>query len=256
MICPSETFNAEATLKAVAEEKTIAIYGVPTMFFAELAHSDFKQYDFSSLRTGIMAESLCPSELMRKVQTEMHLVEMEIGYGLTETSPLSTQNKHNAPFDKRVSTVGRVLPHTEIKIIYPGTDQVVPVGESGELCNRRYCVMLGRWNDPIKTKESIDASGWIHSGDLATMDEEGYINIVGRIKDMIIHGGENIYPKVIEEFLYTHEKIKEVSVFAISDEKYGEQVCVWIQIYDKSELTILEIQEYCRGKIAHYNIPS
>lgn len=255
MIYPSETFDAEATLKAISEEKATALFGVPTMFFAELDHPDLKQYDLSSLRTGIMAGSLCPSELMRKVQTEMHLVEMEIGYGMTETSPLSTQTRHDAPFDKRVSTVGRVLPHTEIKIIHPETHQVVPIGESGELCTRGYCVMLGYWNDPIRTKESIDTAGWMHSGDLATMDEEGYINIVGRIKDMIIRGGENIYPKVIEEFLYTHDKIKEVSVFGIPDEKYGEQVCVWIQMHDKSELTASEIKEYCRGKIAHYTIP-
>lgn len=247
MIYPSETFDAEATLKAISEEKATALFGVPTMFFAELDHPDLKLYDLSSLRTGIMAGSLCPSELMRKVQTEMHLVEMEIGYGMTETSPLSTQTRHDAPFDKRVSTVGRVLPHTEIKIIHPETHQVVPIGESGELCTRGYCVMLGYWNDPIRTKESIDTAGWMHSGDLATMDEEGYINIVGRIKDMIIRGGENIYPKVIEEFLYTHDKIKEVSVFGIPDEKYGEQVCVWIQMHDKSELTASEIKEYCRG---------
>jgi fatty-acyl-CoA synthase len=255
MIYPSETFDAEATLKAISEEKATAIYGVPTMFFAELDHPDLKQYDLSNLRTGIMAGSLCPSELMKKVQTEMHLVEMEIGYGMTETSPLSTQTRHDAPFDKRVGTVGKVLPHTEIKIIHPETHQVVPIGETGELCTRGYCVMLGYWNDPIKTKESIDTAGWMHSGDLAIMDEEGYLNIVGRIKDMIIRGGENIYPKVIEEFLYTHEKIKEVSVFGVPDEKYGEQVCVWIQIHDKSELTVLEIKEYCRGKIAHYTIP-
>ncbi|MEZ7499154.1 AMP-binding protein [Flavobacterium sp. Arc3] len=255
MIYPGETFDAEATLKAISEEKATALFGVPTMFFAELDHPNLKQYDLSSLRTGIMAGSLCPSELMKKVQSEMNLTEMEIGYGMTETSPLSTQTRHDAPFDKRVSTVGRVLPHTEIKIIHPETHQVVPIGESGELCTRGYCVMLGYWNDPIKTNESIDAARWMHSGDLATMDEEGYINIVGRIKDMIIRGGENIYPKVIEEFLYTHEKIKEVSVFGIPDEKYGEQVCVWIQMHDKSELTALEIKEYCRGKIAHYTIP-
>lgn len=255
MIYPSETFDAEATLKAISEEKATAIYGVPTMFFAELDHPDLKQYDLSSLRTGIMAGSLCPSELMKKVQTEMHLVEMEIGYGMTETSPLSTQTRHDAPFDKRVGTVGKVLPHTEIKIIHPETHQVVPIGETGELCTRGYCVMLGYWNDPIKTKESIDTAGWMHSGDLAIMDEEGYLNIVGRIKDMIIRGGENIYPKVIEEFLYTHEKIKEVSVFGVPDEKYGEQVCVWIQMHDKSDLTASEIKEYCRGKIAHYTIP-
>jgi len=255
MIYPGETFDAEATLKAISEEKATALFGVPTMFFAELDHPNLKQYELSSLRTGIMAGSLCPTELMRKVQTEMHLVEMEIGYGMTETSPLSTQTRHDAPFDKRVSTVGRVLPHTEIKIIHPETHQVVPIGESGELCTRGYGVMLGYWNDPEKTKESIDSAGWMHSGDLATMDEEGYINIVGRIKDMIIRGGENIYPKVIEEFLYTHEKIKEVSVFGIPDEKYGEQVCVWIQMHDDYKLTELEVKEFCRGKIAHYTIP-
>lgn len=255
MIYPSETFDAETTLKAISEEKATALYGVPTMFFAELDHPNRKQYDLSSLRTGIMAGSLCPSELMKKVQSEMNLTEMGIGYGMTETSPLSTQTRHDTAFDKRVSTVGKILPHTEIKIIHPETHQVVPIGETGELCTRGYCVMLGYWNDPEKTKESIDSAGWMHSGDLAIMDDEGYINIVGRIKDMIIRGGENIYPKVIEEFLYTHENIKEVSVFGVPDEKLGEQVCVWIQMHDNYKLTEAEVKEYCRGKIAHYTIP-
>lgn len=255
MIYPSETFDAETTLKAISEEKATALYGVPTMFFAELDHPNRKKYDLSSLRTGIMAGSLCPTELMKKVQSEMNLTEMGIGYGMTETSPLSTQTRHDTPFDKRVSTVGKILPHTEIKIIHPETHQVVPIGETGELCTRGYCVMLGYWNDPEKTKESIDSAGWMHSGDLAIMDDEGYINIVGRIKDMIIRGGENIYPKVIEEFLYTHENIKEVSVFGVPDEKLGEQVCVWIQMHDNYKLTEAEVKEYCRGKIAHYTIP-
>jgi fatty-acyl-CoA synthase len=255
MIYPSETFDAETTLKAISEEKATALYGVPTMFFAELDHPNLKQYDLSSLRTGIMAGSLCPTELMKKVQSEMNLNEMGIGYGMTETSPLSTQTRHDSSFEKRVSTVGKILPHTEIKIIHPETHQVVPIGETGELCTRGYCVMLGYWNDPEKTKESIDSAGWMHSGDLATMDDEGYINIVGRIKDMIIRGGENIYPKVIEEFLYTHENIKDVSVFGVPDEKLGEQVCVWIQMHNNCKLTEVQVKEYCRGKIAHYTIP-
>jgi len=255
MIYPSETFDAETTLKAISEEKATALYGVPTMFFAELDHPNRKQYDLRSLRTGIMAGSLCPTELMKKVQSEMNLTEIGIGYGMTETSPLSTQTTYDTPFDKRVSTVGKILPHTEIKIIHPETRQVVPVGEKGELCTRGYCVMLGYWNDPEKTTESIDSEGWMHSGDLAIMDDGGYINIVGRIKDMIIRGGENIYPKVIEEFLYTHENIKDVSVFGVPDEKLGEQVCVWIQIHKNCELTEAEVKEYCRGKIAHYTIP-
>jgi fatty-acyl-CoA synthase len=255
MIYPSETFDAETTLKAISEEKATALYGVPTMFFAELDHPNLKKYDLSSLRTGIMAGSLCPTELMKKVQSEMNLTEMGIGYGMTETSPLSTQTRHDTSFEKRVSTVGKILPHTEIKIIHPETHQVVPLGETGELCTRGYCVMLGYWNDPVRTKESIDSAGWMHSGDLAIMDDEGYINIVGRIKDMIIRGGENIYPKVIEEFLYTHENIKEVSVFGVPDEKLGEQVCVWIQMHDNYKLTEAEVKEYCRGKIAHYTIP-
>lgn len=255
MIYPSDAFDPEAVLQAIDEEKGTSLYGVPTMFFAILDHPNFKDYDLSSLRTGIMAGSLCPVELMKRVQSEMGMHELEIGYGMTETSPLSTQTRIDAPFDKRVSTVGRVLPHTEIKIIHPETGEVVPLGEPGELCTRGYCVMIGYWGDEEKTRESIDSSRWMHSGDLATMDADGYLNIVGRIKDMIIRGGENIYPKTIEEFLYTHEAINEVQVIGVPDKKYGEQICAWIELKKGQKLTEEQVKEFCRGKIAHYKIP-
>lgn len=255
MIYTSESFDPELVLKAVEEEKATSLYGVPTMFFAELNHPDLKKYDLSSLRTGIMAGSLCPSELMKRVQKEMNMTEVEIGYGMTETSPLSTQTRIDAPFEKRISTVGQILPHTEIKIIDPETGQVTPIGEPGELCTRGFGVMLGYWGDEEKTRESIDSARWMHSGDLAIIDEEGYVGIVGRIKDMIIRGGENIYPKVIEEFLYTHPGIEEVSVIGVPDEKFGEQICAWIQLKKGSKITDIEIKEYCRGKIAYYKIP-
>lgn len=255
MVYPSDSFSPELVLQAVEEEKGTSLYGVPTMFFAQLNHPDFKKYDLSSLRTGIMAGALCPAELMKRVQNEMNMHEVEIGYGMTETSPISTQTRIDAPFEKRISTVGQVLPHTEIKIIHPETGQVVPLGEPGELCTRGYCVMIGYWGDEEKTKESIDVSRWMHSGDLATMDADGYINIVGRIKDMIIRGGENIYPKVIEEFLYTHKAINEVKVVGVPDDKYGEQVCAWIELKKGEKLTENQVKEFCRGKIAHYKIP-
>jgi fatty-acyl-CoA synthase len=255
MIYTSEGFNPELVLKAVEEEKATSLYGVPTMFFAELNHPELKKYDLSSLRTGIMAGSLCPSELMKRVQKELNMTEVEIGYGMTETSPLSTQTRIDAPFEKRISTVGQILPHTEIKIINPETGQVIPIGEPGELCTRGFGVMLGYWGDEEKTRESIDSARWMHSGDLAIIDEEGYVSIVGRIKDMIIRGGENIYPKVIEEFLYTHPGIEEVSVIGVPDEKFGEQICAWIQLKKGSKITEIEIKEYCRGKIAYYKIP-
>lgn len=255
MIYPSDSFDPEIVLQAIEEEKGTSLYGVPTMFFAELNHPNFKNYDLSSLRTGIMGGALCPRELMKRVQTEMNMTEVEIAYGMTETSPISTQTRIDAPFDKRVSTVGQVLPHTEIKIIHPETGQVVPLGEPGELCIRGYCVMIGYWGDNEKTKKNIDSSRWMHSGDLATMDADGYLNIVGRIKDMIIRGGENIYPKVIEEFLYTHEAINEVQVIGVPDEKYSEQICAWIELKEGYNLTEEEVKEFCRGKIAHYKIP-
>jgi fatty-acyl-CoA synthase len=255
MIYTSEGFDPELVLKAVEEEKATSLYGVPTMFFAELNHPELKKYDLRSLRTGIMAGSLCPSELMKRVQKELNMTEVEIGYGMTETSPLSTQTRIDAPFEKRISTVGQILPHTEIKIIDPETGQVIPIGEPGELCTRGFGVMLGYWGDEEKTRESIDSARWMHSGDLAIIDEEGYVGIVGRIKDMIIRGGENIYPKVIEEFLYTHPGIEEVSVIGVPDEKFGEQICAWVQLKKDSIITEDEIKEYCRGKIAYYKIP-
>lgn len=255
MIYPNDSFDPITVLEAIQEEKATAVYGVPTMFFAELNHPDFSQYDMSSLRTGVMAGSLCPSELMKRVNNEMNMNEVEIAYGMTETSPVSTQTRHDAPFDKRTTTVGTIMPHTEIKIVDPESGQVVPIGEKGELCTRGYCVMLGYWNDPEKTAEAIDAARWMHTGDLATMDEEGYISIVGRIKDMIIRGGENVYPKEIEEFLSKHPSIATAQVIGLPDEKYGEEICAWIQVDTGVQLTEEEVKDYCKGKIAHYKIP-
>lgn len=255
MIYASEGFEPEAVLQAVEEEKATALFGVPTMFMAELEHPEFSKYDLSSLRTGIMAGSLCPVELMKKVNHLMHMSELEIAYGMTETSPVSTQTLHNDPFDKRVSTVGRVLPHTEVKIIDPESGAVVNRGEKGELCTRGYCVMLGYWNDAEKTSNSIDAARWMHTGDLATMDDEGYINIVGRIKDMVIRGGENVYPKEIEEFLYTHPQINDVQVIGVPDKKFGEEIMAWIKLTDGASLVENDIKEFCKGQISHFKIP-
>lgn len=255
MIYPSEGFEPAAVLEAVEVESATALYGVPTMFIAELEHPDFNNYDLSSLRTGIMAGSPCPVEVMKQVNDLMNMKEVEIAYGMTETSPVSTQTRHNAPLEKRVSTVGRVLPHTEIKIIDPETGQVVPVGEKGELCTRGYCVMLGYWNDPEKTKAAIDDARWMHTGDLATMDEDGYFNIVGRIKDMVIRGGENVYPREIEEFLYGHPKISDVQVIGVPDPKYGEEIMAWVKLKEGETATADEIKAYCQGHIAHYKIP-
>lgn len=255
MIYPGDSFAPEAVLQTVEKEKATALYGVPTMFFAELNHPKFEKYDLTSLRTGVMAGALCPAELMKKVNSLMHMQEVEIAYGMTETSPVSTQTRPDSPFDKRVSTVGKVMPHTEIKIVHPETGRTQPVGEAGELCTRGYCVMLGYWNNEEKTRETIDPTGWLHSGDLATMDEEGYITIVGRIKDMIIRGGENIYPKEIEEFLSGHPLISEVQVIGVPDEKYGEEGCAWIELEPGKSLTEEEVLAYCKGQIAHFKIP-
>jgi fatty-acyl-CoA synthase len=255
MIYPSDIFDPLSVLHAIQSEKATALYGVPTMFFAELNHPDFKKYDMYSLRTGVMAGSLCPSELMKRVNNEMNIREMQIAYGMTETSPVSTQTRHDAPFEKRVSTVGTIMPHTEIKIVDPENGGVVPVGDKGELCTRGYCVMLGYWNDTEKTKESIDAARWMHTGDLATMDDDGYISIVGRIKDMIIRGGENVYPKEIEEFLCQHPAIDEAQVVGIPDEKYGEEICAWIQIVNGQNLSEEDVKSFCKGQIAHFKIP-
>ena len=255
MIYPSEGFEPLAVLQAAEREKATAIYGVPTMFIAQLEHPDFDQFDLSSLRTGIMAGSPCPIEVMKKVQSLMNMHEVQIAYGMTETSPVSTQTRLGTPLEKQVSTVGQVHPHLEIKIIDEETGQVVPIGVPGELCTRGYSVMLGYWNDEERTREAIDAARWMHTGDLATMDEKGYINIAGRIKDMIIRGGENIYPREIEEFLYTHPKISDVQVIGVPDAKYGEEVMAWIKLKEGEKATAEEIQAFCKGKIAHYKVP-
>jgi fatty-acyl-CoA synthase len=255
MVYPSEGFDPLAVLQAVQDEKCTALYGVPTMFIAELAHPDFAKFDLTSLRTGVMAGSPCPIEVMKKVISLMHMSEVEICYGMTETSPVSTQTRDDSPLDKRVGTVGVIHPHLEIKIINPANGKVVPIGEPGELCTRGYSVMLGYWNNPEATANAIDAGRWMHTGDLATMDAEGYINIVGRIKDMIIRGGENVYPREIEEFLYTYPKVADVQVIGVPDEKYGEEVMAWIMLKPGEQATAEEIRDYCKGRIAHNKVP-
>ncbi|MFL5694875.1 MAG: AMP-binding protein, partial [Ktedonobacteraceae bacterium] len=230
MIYPAEGFEPLAVLQTVEEEQCTALYGVPTMFIAELAHPDFAKFNLTSLRTGVMAGSPCPVEVMKKVVSLMHMSEVEICYGMTETSPVSTQTRIDSPLDKRVGTVGVIHPHLEIKIIDPATGQIVPIGETGELCTRGYSVMLGYWNNEQATADAIDKARWMHTGDLATMDVEGYINIVGRIKDMIIRGGENVYPREIEEFLYTHPKVSDVQVIGVPDARYGEEIMAWVKV--------------------------
>jgi fatty-acyl-CoA synthase len=254
MVLPGEGFDPLATLQAVANERCTSLYGVPTMFIAELQHPEFASFDLSSLRTGMMAGSPCPIEVMRQCISNMNLREMTIGYGMTETSPVSTQTALDDPLDRRVSTVGRVHPHVEIKII-DSEGRVVPRGTPGEFCTRGYSVMLGYWDDPERTAQAVDAAGWMHTGDLATMDDEGYCNIVGRIKDMVIRGGENVYPREIEEFLYRHPKIQDVQVFGVPDQRYGEEICAWIKLRAGETLTPEEVREFCRDQIAHYKVP-
>ena len=254
IIYPASGFDVEAVLKAVEEEKATALYGVPTMFIAELQHPDFEKFDLSTLRTGIMAGAPCPIEVMKEVQEKMNMKEVQIAYGMTETSPVSTQTRLGTSIEHQVSTVGQVHPHQEIKIIDPETKQVVERGIAGELCTRGYSVMLGYWNDAKKTSQVIDEAGWMHTGDLATMDEEGYIKIVGRIKDMIIRGGENIYPREIEEFLHTHPFIENVQVIGVPDAKYGEEVMAWVKL-SGGNLDEEALKSYCKGKIAYYKIP-
>ena len=256
IVVPSESFDARATLETVAAERCTSLYGVPTMFIAELNDPEFATFDLTSLRTGIMAGSPCPVEVMRRVKTEMHMDEVTICYGMTETSPVSTQTTRDAPIDKQVGTVGQVHPHLEIKIIDPETGRTLPRDAPGELCTRGYSVMLGYWDDPEATRAAIDEARWMHTGDLATMDEEGYINIVGRIKDMIIRGGENIYPREIEEFLYTHPAIADAQVVGVPDERYGEIVCAWVIVRTAAELDEEALKEFCRGKIARYKVPA
>lgn len=254
MVFSSAGFDAHAVLRTVEAEKCTALHGVPTMFIAELDDPDFASFDLSSLRTGIMAGAPCPVELMRRVMSEMHLTDITIAYGMTETGPVSFQTSVDDPVERRVTTVGRVLPHTEVKIV-DGDGRIVPRGTAGELLTRGYCVMPEYWNDPERTAKAIDATHWIASGDIAILDEDGYCQIVGRIKDMLIRGGENIFPREIEEFLYTHPKIEEVEVFGVPDEKYGEEVCAWIKLHGGESATPDEIRAFCRDRIAHFKIP-
>jgi fatty-acyl-CoA synthase len=254
MVYPAEAFEPLAVLETVAQEKCTALYGVPTMFIAALDHPRFAEFDLSSLRTGIMAGSPCPIEVMKRVIGKMNMAEVTIAYGMTETSPVSFQSGTDDPIDCRVSTVGRVQPHLEVKIV-DNEGRIVPRGQSGELCTRGYSVMLGYWDDEARTKEAIDAGGWMHTGDLAVIDDEGYCNIVGRIKDMVIRGGENIYPREIEEFLYAHPKVLDVQVVGIPDERFGEELCAWIILREGERLSEDEVRDYCKGQIAHYKIP-
>ena len=256
MVIPAPSFDPKATLEAVAAERCTSLYGVPTMFIAELAEPGFDTYDLSSLRTGIMAGSPCPVEVMKQVIDRMGMREVAICYGMTETSPVSTQTRSDDTVQQRVSTVGRVGPHLEVKIIDPQDGLTVPRGTPGELCTRGYSVMLGYWQQPEKTAEAIDSARWMHTGDLATMDEEGYVNITGRIKDMVIRGGENVYPREIEEFLYTHPDILDAQVIGVPDERYGEELMVWVRLREGAEpLTAHTLREFCAGRLAHFKIP-
>ncbi|MGI9003174.1 MAG: AMP-binding protein [Pseudonocardia sp.] len=256
MVIPGPGFDPAATLAAVARERCTSLYGVPTMFIAELGDPGFSAYDLSSLRTGIMAGSPCPVEVMKQVVDRMGMTEVTICYGMTETSPVSTQTLADDDIDRRTSTVGTVHPHLEVKVVDPDTGLTVPRGEPGEFCTRGYSLMLGYWNEPDKTAEAIDAARWMHTGDLATMDASGYLNIVGRIKDMVIRGGENVYPREIEEFLYTHPDIVDAQVIGVPDEKYGEELVAWIQLREGAEeLTVAGLHAFCSGKLAHYKVP-
>ena len=256
MVIPGPGFDPKATLHAVSSERCTSLYGVPTMFIAELNDPDFDSYDLSSLRTGIMAGSPCPVEVMKQVVDRMGMTEVTICYGMTETSPVSTQTRADDSLDLRVSTVGRVHPHVEIKIVDPATGLTRPRGEPGELCTRGYSVMLGYWNEPGKTAEAIDAARWMHTGDLGVMDSDGYVNITGRIKDMVIRGGENIYPREIEEFLYTHPDVLDAQVIGVPDARYGEELCAWITLREGAEpLTAESVREFAAGRLAHYKVP-
>ena len=255
IVAPSEAFDAGAFLAAIQEERCTSVYGVPTMFIAALNHPDFADTNFSSLRTGVMAGSPCPVEVMKQVRGRMHVPEITICYGMTETSPVSTQTRVDDPLDKRVASVGRIHPHVEIKIIDPDNGRTVPQGTAGELCTRGYCVMLGYWNEPEATSAAIDAARWMHTGDLATMSDDGYVNIVGRIKDLIIRGGENIYPREVEEFLYTHPDVEDAQVIGVPSARYGEEVMAWIRPMAGAALAAEQLDAFCRGAIATYKIP-
>ncbi|MEH2490374.1 fatty-acyl-CoA synthase [Bradyrhizobium sp. AZCC 2230] len=254
MVYPGEGFDPLATLRAVEQEKCTALYGVPTMFIAELDHPEFATFNLKSLRTGIMAGAPCPIEVMKRVNTEMNMREVTIAYGMTETSPVSFQSATDDPLERRVSTVGRIHPHVEVKVV-DLDGRIVRRGERGELCTRGYSVMLGYWEETEKTGDVLDANGWMHTGDLATIDDEGYCNIVGRIKDLVIRGGENLYPREIEEFLYRHPKIQDVQIFGVADTRYGEELCAWIRVRSGETLTTEEVRAFCDGQIAHNKIP-
>jgi fatty-acyl-CoA synthase len=256
MVIPERSFDPEATLRAVVQERCTALYGVPTMFIAELALPGFASYDLSSLRTGVMAGSPCPVHVMKRVIADMGMTEVTICYGMTETSPVSTQTGRDDDLERRVSTVGRVGPHLEVKVTDPATGLVVPRGTPGELCTRGYSVMLGYWRQPAETAEAIDDARWMHTGDLATMDADGYLNIVGRIKDLVIRGGENVYPREVEEFLYGHPDILDVQVVGVPDDRYGEELMAWVKLRDGAPaLTAGAVREFCAGRLAHYKIP-
>ncbi len=256
MVIPAPAFDPAATLRATAEERCTSLYGVPTMFIAMLNDPSFEEHDLSALRTGIMAGSPCPVEVMKQVIDRMGAEDVSIAYGMTETSPVSTQTRTDDTIERRVATVGRVHPHLEVKVVDPVTGDAVPRGEAGELCTRGYSVMLGYWDEPQKTAEAIDADGWMHTGDLAVMDTDGYLSITGRIKDMVIRGGENIYPREIEEFLLTHGDVLDAQVIGVPDEKYGEELMAWIRMRDGAEpLTAESVRAFCTGKLAHYKIP-
>ncbi|MBN9006107.1 MAG: AMP-binding protein [Rhizobiales bacterium] len=254
MVYPGEGFDPLVTLQTIEQEKCTTLYGVPTMFIAELDHPNFKKFDLSSLRTGIMAGAPCPIEIMKRVNSEMNMHEVTIAYGMTETSPVSFQSATDDPLERRVSTVGRIHPHVEVKVV-DLDGKVAPRGERGELCTRGYSIMLGYWDEPEKTADVLDTSGWMHTGDIAVIDDEGYCNIVGRIKDMVIRGGENLYPREIEEFLFRHPKIQDVQIFGVADDRYGEELCAWVRIKSGEALTADEVRAFCQGQIAHNKIP-
>jgi fatty-acyl-CoA synthase len=255
IVYPNDNFDPLSVLQAVQDEKCTGLHGVPTMFIAVLDHPRFGEFDLTSLRTGIMAGSPCPIEVMKRVVRDMHMAEVTIAYGMTETSPVSCQSNTSTPLEKRVATVGLVLPHLQVKVVDPASGETVAPDVSGELCTRGYSVMHGYWEDPARTAEAIDAEGWMHTGDLATMDAQGYVNIVGRIKDMVIRGGENIYPREIEEFLYRHPQIQDVQVVGIPDSKYGEELCAWIVLRPGQTLSEDDVRAFCKGQIAHYKVP-
>ncbi|GAB3111418.1 AMP-binding protein [Janibacter alkaliphilus] len=256
MVIPAPAFDPEVTLRTIAAERCTGVYGVPTMFIAMQHHESFAEHDLSSLRTGIMAGSICPVEVMRRCVDEMHMSEVAIAYGMTETSPVSCQTRGADDLERRTETIGRVHPHVEIKVVDPATGETVPRGETGEYCTRGYSVMLGYWDEPEKTAEAIDEDGWMHTGDLAQMREDGYCTIVGRIKDMVIRGGENIYPREIEEFLYTHPDIEDVQVVGVPDERYGEELCAWIRMRSGAEpLDANAVRDFATGQLAHFKIP-